>query len=160
MNTIALFLENSMMFNNRRMNAPEFAYYTIYKKMPSTPLRGRIDTEHKTWNGILVDAPLKDEWLNELNTIKNIEIRSSCAGHSKERVTFVIFRPKNQDEDYVKTIVDKLNKCKDTFANYNLGVQGFYRICVTTKNYYDENKDNKKWATWWKKLPNCIKNSL
>lgn len=150
MESIALFLER------QSLNAPEFAYQTVYNK--DTSLRGRFTDEEKEYNGMMVDKQLKDEWLDSLNNIKDIEIRSSCAGHNKDRVTFVIFRTKSQDENYIKKVVKKLNKCPNTFASYNTGKGGMFRICVASNTYYKPN--NKKWQDWWENITDCIKSSL
>jgi hypothetical protein len=51
------------------------------------------------------------------NNIKNIEIRSTCSGHNKDRVTYIIFRTNNQDEDFIKHVVAKLNFDKTKLIN-------------------------------------------
>ena len=74
-------------------NAPCAAYEAVYeKKCPH--LRGRYDKPHegRDWDGIYVDEHLDDKWLNDLKNIKGIEMRSSCEGHEKDWVSFVIFR--------------------------------------------------------------------
>lgn len=140
-----------------RINAPQMAYTAVYNKEPPF-LPGRIFTETKIWNNISVDAHLKDEWLNSLNSIEGIEIRSSCEGHNKDRPTFIIFRPYNQNENYISNVVTKLNKFPNTFAIYNIGNGGFFRICVASNTWYSNN--NKKWLIWWNNISKYIKSSL
>ncbi|GAI85190.1 unnamed protein product, partial [marine sediment metagenome] len=74
------------------VNSPTFAYQAVYGKMPDIPLRGRTDSPKKLWNSIEVDEHLRDSWMEELNSIPEIEIRASDEGKSEERVAFVVFR--------------------------------------------------------------------
>lgn len=138
------------------MNAPELAYKTVYNK--SISLKGRIFTKEKKYKDFMVDYELKNKWLDNLNKIPNIEIRSTCAGHNKERPTFIIFRPLNQNKSYIKQIVNKLNKYPNTFAKYDIGRQNLYRICVATNTYYTPN--NKQWEDWWNNIAKYITQSL
>lgn len=141
MKSIVLFLEQ---------NAPELAYQTVYNK--SIPLRGRIFAKEKKYKEFMVDYQLKNEWLDKINSIKGIEIRSTCAGHSKERVPFIIFRPLNQNKNYVEKIVNNLRKCPNTFVSYDIGRQNLYRICVAT-NYNN-------WKNWWENIGDCISREI
>src|SRR6056297_2066475 len=84
----------------QKINAPTMAYRTVYGKYPEEPLTGKTNNPKKTWNGVEVDENLKDEWLNELNSL-DVEIKSTDEGKSKERVAFVIFRmPEDKDNLY------------------------------------------------------------
>jgi hypothetical protein len=140
-------------------NAPTFIYKILYGKEPRTPIRGMINSEEKLYKGIYIDKNIPDDSLDELNSIKEIEIRSSCEGHSPERPTFIIFRLKNNsDEKRVKILVEKLNRYKDIKAGYGYGNMDELRIGVTTNLYYDKNP--KKFEIWWLELPKKIKNSL
>ena len=95
------------------VNSPTFAYQAIFHKLPDVPLRGRTDSPKKTWNNIEIDEHLRDEWLEELNSIPEIEIRASDEGKNKERVAFVVFRMKDPKDDCkVKAVSDGLNKIK------------------------------------------------
>lgn len=140
------------------MNAPEFAYYTLYNKKPKPgQIRGRTGSHYKKKiNGIEIDKRIPSKTIKELFKIKEIEMRSSCQGENEERPSYIIFRPINQDEKYVKKLVNNLNKQKEIKSNYDIGRQGKYRICVTWKTW-SEKEGNEK---WWKELPNKIKNSL
>ena len=143
---------------NRNLNAPELAYYTLYDKYPeSRLLRGRThDHPAKYSQHIEIDEGIPDKAFRELLSIKKIEMRSSCQGESEIRPSFVIFRPINQKEDYVKKFVDNLNKQKDIKAQYDIGKGGKYRICVTWKTWYGK-KGNEN---WWLLLPKKIKASI
>ena len=156
---INILVEQRMTFNlnNKKINASSMAYKIVYGHYPINMRKGKIGN-HKDWNGLLVDEHLDPNILNELNSIKGIEIRSVCEGHSKEDVLFVIFRPINQDLDYVKHITNNLKKCPNTLSGFDIGNNGQYRICCTSKLWYDEN--NKNWSNWWNNIPKCIKRSL
>lgn len=143
-----------------KIRSPELAYKIVYGKMPPKFMRGRTDDPKKTWNNITVDQDLKDEWLKDLNSIKNIEIRASCAGHSSERVAYVVFRPNNQTDDYCKKVVSKLKQCKNTKAGYDIGNKNQFRICVTTKNWFNKTPNNKLWYEWWGNLADCIRRAI
>ena len=146
MTSILIFLEN--------LNAPELAYKTIYNKELS--LRGRIFTKEKKYKDFYVDNDLDIKLLDRLNNIKNIEIRSTCQGHSKERPTYIIFRTKNQDLNYIKKIIRKLKQCPNTYVSYDIGMENKYRICVATNTFYSSN--NKQWTEWWNNITNYLEN--
>lgn len=140
----------------RGMNAPEFAYYTLYGKKPDR-IRGRTD-EHakKKISGIEIDRDIPSKTIKELFKIKEIEMRSSCQGSSEIRPSFIIFRPKNQDEKYVKKLVKNLNKQNEIKSQYDLGQQGKYRICVTWKTWAGKDGNEE----WWLSLPDKIRKSV
>lgn len=143
-----------------KIRSPELAYKVVYGKLPPKFMRGRSDDPKRMWNNIPVDEELKDDWLNSLNQIKGITIRASCAGHSPERVAYVVFRPDRQDEKYCKKVVSKLQQCKNTKAGYDIGNRGMFRICVATKNWFGKTRDNKSWYDWWDNLANCIQRAV
>lgn len=140
-------------------NAPEFAYYTLYDKKPKPGmLRGRTGNHPKKMiNGVEIDKEIPTKAIKELNKIDEIETRSSCQGESDIRPSFIIFRPINQDEKFVKKFIKNLNKQKNIKAKYDIGrKEQKYRICVTWMTW--AGKDNNK--EWWLNLPKKIKNSL
>lgn len=134
------------------LNSPSLAHKAVYGKEPATYLRGRTTHPQKTWNGIPVDEQLKDSWLKKLNTIKGVEIRGSCAGHDKDRVSYVTFRLDPKRDKDAKKIAQKLDKLKGTHAIADVGQEGRPRIVVATKKWYGK----KGWADWWKKTPDQI----
>lgn len=139
------------------VNSPTFAYYAVYDKWPDTPLAGRTDMPKRMWNNIEVDEHFKDKWLKELNSIPEIEIRSSDEGKSDERVAFIVFRMEDsKDDSRVQTISDKLNKIEGLYSKYNLGKEERPRVVVAGKvKYGDEN-----WEEWWDSLAGRIKEVL
>ncbi len=136
---------------SQRINAPTLAYKTVYNKFPEERLRGRTDSPKKEWNGILVDKNLKDEWLDELNSL-DVEIRSTDEGKSKERVAFVIFRmPEGKDKSY-KKVEENLKKEKELYVSSDVGFEGRPRICVAK----DIKVGDEGWEEWWSSLPKKI----
>ncbi len=146
--------ENKVITKNS--NAPCAAYETVYgKKCPHT--RGMHPNHLKrNWNGMEVDEHLEDKWLNDLNNIKGIEIRSSCEGHDKNWVAFVIFRflTNRSDGESVKSKLeanDKITKC-----SYHIGRGGKMRYIVAAPIWYK----HKDWNKWWSTIANRIKGSI
>jgi len=143
--------ENSLVGNSS--NAPNFAYKTVYGKLPKTLLTGRTGENKKEWNGLMVDGDFEDVWLNNLDDLP-VEIRSTDSGKSEERVAFVIFRMKEKEEKLAPEISKLLNKEKNIYSLCELGMQKKYRICVAGKVYKE--KDEKKWEKWWKTVDGII----
>jgi len=139
-------------FREGRINAPTMAYKTVYGKYPEEFLRGRTEYPKKEWKGLLVDEHLKEDWLEELNSL-DVEIRSTEEGKDKTRVAFVIFRmPKNKDKLY-KELEKNLKKEKDLCVSSDIGTGGRPRICVAKDIKYGD----KGWEEWWSSLPEKIK---
>lgn len=134
-------------------NAPEFIYRILYGKT-SPKFRGKINPELKDYKGIMIDKKLPLSIIDKLNKIKNVEIRSTCQGHSPDRPTYVILRLPGRDKEGVKKFVGCMNKQKDIKCSYGTGNQGQYRIGITWALYYEQ--DIKKFEAWWKDLPNKI----
>lgn len=153
------YIQKLLEINNKKqtLNAPEFAYYTLYGYVPSGGIRGRGENHPKKYiDEIEIDRDIPTKAIKELFKIKDIEMRSSCQGSSKERPSFIIFRPQNQKESYVKSFVKKLDKQKNIKASYNLGKKNKFRICIT--GYTWAGKDDNE--EWWISLSKKIKNSL
>jgi hypothetical protein len=142
----------------RKVNAPMFAWKILYNKEPPFIPGRSVSHEQVNWKGIGIDKEIPISALNELDKIKDIELRSSCQGSDEDHPTFVIFRTINQEPEYVKMFVSKLNKHKDIKAGYDKGMQGRYRIGVTSKLWYDLNPT--KFKKWWNDLPTIIKKEL
>ncbi len=139
-------------------NAPQMAYRTLYKKEPPF-ISGRSSNHHqKNYRGIQIDSEIPVKALDKLFLIQDIEPRSSCQGSDEIHPTFFIFRPTNQNEQYMKSIILKLNNYDDIYSNYDIGRNGMYRICITTPLWYD--KDPIAFRRWWMELPEKIRNSL
>lgn len=133
------------------VNAPMLAYETVYGKKKF--IMGRSGGPQKKWNGIYVDKHLKDKWLNDLNKIKKIEVRSTEEGKSKERVSAVIFRFKKAiDDKHTIKVVQQLNKIPGIYAKSDIGMYNRPRICVAGKYTYGQSK----WQEWWDAVPETI----
>lgn len=141
----------------QRLNSPTFAYKAVYGKLPSEPLRGRTDSPKKTWRGLEVDAHLKDEWLEQLNNIERIEVRSTDEGKSEERVAFVVFRMKDSENDsQAEAISESLNEMEDLYSLCDIGVEERPRIVVAGKVIYGQSD----WEEWWNGLAGKIQEAL
>jgi len=140
----------------QKVNSPTFAYQIIWKKMPDNFLRGRTDEPKKMWHGHDVDKNLKNSWLDDLNNIKGIEIRSSEAGKSAERPAFIIMRFKSKDNDKLAgELTAKLSKQEGIYTDSDIGMENRPRICVAGKIWRSKNKE--KWESWWDSLAGKIK---
>ena len=136
-----------------KINAPTMAYMTVYNKKPSPPIYGReANHETKDIDGVPIDKRIPTSAITNLNKYpKLIDLRASCEGDSPRHLTFLIFRPKNTDEEYVKTLVKNLKK-QGLKSMSNIGTQGSPRICVADRLWYGE-RNEKKFNSWWKRLP-------
>jgi len=140
-----------------RSNSPTMAYETAYGKKPSTPLFGMSGTPRREWRGMPVDADLKDEWLESLNNIPGVEIRSTEQGKSPERIAHAAFRLKNPNDDKrAAEIVKRLNKIPGVQAKTDMGAQGRPRIMVVGKTW----KGQKGWESWWDTLSGKIQEAV
>jgi len=142
-----------------KLNAPCAAYELIYnKRCPHN--RGMYTGPHesKIWNGIRLDGHLEDKWLNNLSNIKGIEIRSSCEGHNKDWVTFIVFRFLNKNKNRNnKLIKSKLESDKITKVSNDVGNMGFVRYVVAAKLWYGQPGWEKWWSTIAKRINGAIK---
>jgi hypothetical protein len=137
---------------SQHLNAPEFAYFCLTGKI--LRLRGRRNHPEKIIDGIVIDKDIPTEAIQELNRMKEIEVRASCQG-DEECPTFLIFRLVGKFDyyDYNKKIVNCINqKLKIGKCCMGYGRQGFVRICVTA----DRNELKSKFNLWWKELPKII----
>lgn len=134
-----------------KINAPTFAYQTVYGRDPPEPLRGRTDSPKKEWHGIMVDEGLKNEWLESLNNLP-VEITSTEEGKSKFRVPYVMFRVPSKHDDKHEEIAKLLAQDPDIYCRSGIGNGGRPRICVAGRIL----KGEKGWDEWWDKLPSKI----
>ena len=131
------------------MNSPTLAHLAVYGE--TKELQGRSDHKQQECDGIEVDEHLKCEWIKELNTIPEIEMRASCEGHDKDRISYVVFRLKNKDASGV--VQTEMNKLNGIHSLMNVGNQGEPRIVVAGKTFYGESD----WEGWWSSLAGKIK---
>ena len=134
-----------------RKNAPTFAYYTVYGEWPKEWIRGISDAPKKKWHGLMVDAGLKDKWLEALNSLP-VEIRATDEGKDKIRVAFVIFRLPEKYDKLAGKMVKNLRKFKDFKVEKDIGPLGRPRICVAAAI----KKGDSNWEEWWSSLPKKI----
>ncbi|RXG63624.1 hypothetical protein ES695_16410, partial [Candidatus Atribacteria bacterium 1244-E10-H5-B2] len=136
------------------VNSPTLAYLSVYGEMPDMPLRGRTDSPKKLWNNIEIDEHLKDSWMEDLNSIPEIEIRASDEGKNEERVAFIVFRMKDPKDDCkVQAVSNKLNEMEGLYSKYDTGQEDRLRIVVAGKIKYGD----KDWEEWWNSLAGKIK---
>lgn len=161
---IKLFEQEKMSWRPRggpnRKPAPVAAYELIYGKRAPAGMRGRYpgNYDEKKWKGMFVDVHLKDKWLNDLNNIKEIEMRSSCEGHDKNWVTFIGFRittNKESSKKYLEKVKKNLNK-GITKCMYEIGQQGRPRFIVAAKLWYGQ----PGWEKWWSTLASRVKQAV
>jgi hypothetical protein len=138
------------------LNSPSLAYKAIHGKEPKQYLPGKSAHPQKLWNGIPVDKELKTKWIKNLNNMKNIEMRGSCAGHGPDRTSYVVFRLKPGKDKYAKKVANHLNKIPGIYSIADIGGEGRPRIVAASKTYYGK----KDWEKWWDKIPDRIDSSV
>jgi len=143
-----------------KVNAPTFIYKILYGADPENFISGRSASHAQyLWkDGIYIDKHIPKQYVDELDAIEGIELRASCEGEDEHHPTFVIFRPINQNESFVKKLINKLNKFPDIKAGYDRGMEGKLRLGVTTNLWHSKNP--KLFDKWWKELPRKIKKCL
>jgi hypothetical protein len=132
----------------------------IYGKLPPGNRSGKYPGKHdiKKWNNIPVDAHIEDKWLDDLNSIKTIEMRASCEGHNKDWVTYIAFRidPKHdKDGIYHSKIIEQLKK-DGLIAGFYSGNKDRVRFVVAAKLWYGQ----PGWKEWWSGLSSKIKRAV
>jgi len=149
----------------KRKPSPTFAYELIYgKSVPGGWRSGQCPLPHKSkmWNGISVDEHLEKEWLNKLNNIKNLEMRGSCEGHSKDWVSYIAFRlaPKfDKNKSFLNKVCSRLNKYPYTKCGWDIGTEERPRFVCATPLYYNCDKQE-EWIKWWKQLPTNLNKAI
>lgn len=143
----------------QKYNSPTFAYVTVFGKEPDYWLRGRTSAPKKTWRGLEIDLHLKDSWLEDLNSIPEIEIRASDEGKKgdKDRVAFIVFRFRDLKNDTkAEAISQELAKIEGIYSKSDIGFEDRPRIVVAGDvRYGDEN-----WEGWWDSLTAKIRCTL
>lgn len=138
------------------LNSPSLAYKAVHGKLPKEYISGKSAHPQKLWQGIPVDKELKTKWVKKLNTMKNIEMRGSCAGHGPDRTSYIVFRLKPSQDKNAKKVAQKLNKMPGVYSIADVGREGRPRIVAASKTYYGK----KDWEQWWNKLPDKIDKSI
>lgn len=139
------------MKNKKHVNAPTIAYKTVYGEYPEKLIRGRTNYPKKTWKGIEVDENLKEGWLEKLNSL-DVEIRATEEGKSSERVSFVIFRMPQEQDNLYKKVEENLKQEPGLYVSSDIGAGKRPRICVAK----DVKPGEGEWKEWWSSLPEKI----
>ena len=142
----------------QKINSPTFAYMAVYGKEPDQWIPGRTGGPEKEWRkGIMIDEHLKKEWFDALNSIAGIEVRASCEGHSPERVSYIVFRFRDEKNDSkAEKLAGKLNAEDGIFSLSDIGAENRPRICVAGKTYYGQ----ADWEGWWENLAEKVERCI
>lgn len=138
-------------YGGTKKNAPSFIYEILYGK-PKYLLGRAADHKQKIWKGLSVDANIPGNALDELDRIKEIQLRSSCEGSGPDHPTFLIFRfNASPSAEEINQFVAGMNSIQGIHCGAEVGNMGFYRIGVTTSLWYEKNEA--LFLKWWKELP-------
>jgi hypothetical protein len=140
-----------------KKNAPSFIYEILYGR--EKHLSGRtVAHREKMWKGIPVDEHIPTTALDELDEIKEIELRASCEGSGPETPTFLIFRFRQEpDANQVATFVRAMNVVEDIKCGADLGGMDRYRFGLLPSYPLWYEKDREKFVLWWLELPKKIR---
>ncbi|WP_319548965.1 hypothetical protein [Desulfogranum marinum] len=143
---------------SRKKNAPSFIYEILHGKEKFLFGKGTPHRQ-KDWGGIPVDANIPTAALNEINSIQEIEIRSSCEGVDIWKPTFLIFRFRTAwDQEKIDAFVAGMNAFPDISCGAGIGNGGMYRVGITTALWYQ--KDRNLFTQWWLELPQKMQTVL
>ena len=141
-------------------NAAVYSFIAVYGRIPMTgflPLNNYNETDE--WNNITKDKHLDNNWIAKLNSIKNIEILSTCEGHGRDVITHIIFRITDNTKE-IEQVYNRLKECYRELYGTKVVVidtQIGLCICVAIYNWYRENDEyNKAWIAWWNNIPSHI----
>lgn len=139
---------------SNKKNAPSFIYEILHGKEKLLFGKGTPHRQ-KDWGGIAVDANIPTAALDEINSIQEIEIRSSCEGVDIWKPTFLIFRFRTAwDQEKIAAFVAGMNSFPDISCGADIGNMGMYRVGITTALWYQ--KDRNLFMQWWEELPQKI----
>ena len=140
---------------SRKKNAPSFIYEILHGKEKLLYGKGTPHRQ-KAWEGIAVDANIPTVALDQINSIQEIEMRSSCEGVDMWKPTFLIFRfRKACDQEEISKFVAGMNAFPDISCGADIGNGGMYRIGITTALWYGKNRS--QFVQWWEDLPQKIR---
>lgn len=137
------------------LNSPSYAYKAVFGKEPDFWLPGRGDHPQKIWHDIPVDEEMPEDVLDQLEEIREIEGRASCAGHRKRNPTYFVFRLASGEDEKASKVSAYLRK-KGLASLSELGSGGRPRIIVAADLYPDQ----EEWQQWWQELPNQIQKAV
>ena len=145
--------------NYRLINYEVEVYRLIYGRDPLMNLTLNYRRPKKEYLGLYWDNMIPENSIKALVNISEIEIVDLNQGHDSKLLTHCIFRPLNQDRDYIETIVKQLN-INNTKSKYDIGVGNRLIVYVATKNWYRPDAVNTQLFKWWESLPNKIKKAI
>ena len=137
-------------------NAPTFAYRTVYGKDPEYRISGQSGAPKRLWRNVPVDEHMKDEVLERLNDIPDIEGRSSEEGKSEDRPAFFIFRMADSGEDDKAEEIARNLRKQGIISRAETGSGGRPRIIAAQDRKYGD----PGWEEWWDTLPDHIKRAV
>lgn len=121
----------------------------------------RDDVKTKKYKGFKVDRELKKEWLDDLNSIVNVEIFALCAGHPAsdkypEWPSYVAFFLDKSILSQAVKIVKKLRKIRNTEVMV-LSMRKRRRMgIVCAAPFIYKGPKYKEWLDWWDSLASRI----
>lgn len=142
-------------YQDRKVNAPSYAYKAVHGKEPDFFLPGRTGAPKKIWRGVDVDEHMKEDVLERLNDIPGIEGRSSEEGKSEDRPAFFIFRMDPRLEGQAENVAEELRK-QNIKSLAEEGQGGRPRIVAAENIKYGD----KQWDQWWDELPDKIRKAV
>lgn len=134
-----------------KVKPADLAFKAVYGRFPVGEVQGN---DHSR------EADLPSGVFDRLHSIPGVSITTLCEGHSRDRIAYVVFVPSVTKEQQVNKIVERLKSCSDTYAIYDRGNQGRFRVCVASKLWFQKDGNNDRWEEWWSQIPNCIESAV
>lgn len=145
--------------NYRLVNYEAEVYKLIYGRDPLSNLQLNYRRPKKEYRSLYWDNMIPEKAIDELMVIPKIEYIDANQGRDSKLLTHFIFRPINQDQEYVENVAQLLNS-GSTKAKLGVGVGGKLIIYIATKNWYRPDGNNETLIKWWNELPNKIKKTV
>lgn len=142
----------------RRINSPTLASIAVFGDQGQW-IRGRTTHPTRIWRGIEVDEHLKDEWLEAINSIPEMEVRASCEGHwegGELRPTYLVFRLLPEEDSKAELVAGILNSEVGIYSLTDIGWGERPRIVVAAKLAYGD----PGWEEFWSGMANRIRVAL
>lgn len=139
-------------------NSPTLASIAVFGEGAKW-LRGRTTHPTRIWRGIEVDEHLTDEWLDELNSLPDIEVRATCEGHrdgDSFRPTYLIFRLLPEQDSKAESVAEVLSKEEGVYSLADIGSEARPRVVIAAKLAYSD----PGWQEFWSGMANRIRIAL
>lgn len=153
------------MLNIPYISAFDLAYYTVHRKTSpgkNTKLINPPIVETTTFNGIVVETVLEDQWLETLCSIQipNMRIISISSGYNKLYLTHIIFAIMNTTSTDAYQIISRFD-LNNIMAAFTMHTNNSVFISVATRNWYRFNtNENTKWKSWWKNIVEILESII